>query len=328
MLPNRLFITIGDNLPQVERFLNEIIIIPRHKLKQWATVTNQTPAAKVGYIGQHLASLITGVRGTGSGARGDDLTDGTEVKTCNKIDQADKCRDCGNRVLRQESTCGNCGSTHIERKEDSKWLFSVRSQEELKQYLNMDRILLILMDYPRFKENNFQDVRICAFEIYPKEKRMSVFCELISNHYFNIYRPKAGSGAKTNPMNLHPWSFQFYKCNPIKTFECIIKDIDEQPSIEIKKYIEPNVNRDKMLEIEPMPTHLLKKKEWDALLSNVSFRSIKPLLSNKNLGKEQFEMLNIQDKAIALPYLNEKLRNLIPLREIVSITQTTQYHRT
>lgn len=328
MLPNSRLITIGDNLHQVERFLNEIIITPRRQLKQWATITNQTPAAKIGYIGQHLASLITGVRGTGSGARGDDLADGTEVKSCNKIDQADKCKDCKSRVLRQENVCGNCGSTRIERKDDSKWLFSVRSKEELDQYLNMNRILLILLDYPRFKENDFQDIRICAFEIYPQEQRMSVFRELISNHYYNIYRPKADSGAKTNPMNLHPWSFQFYKCNPVKTFECVIRNIDADATIEIQQFTDPQTDRNNNMEVEPMPTYLLKQEEWNVLLRKATYKKICSLMKNTSIKKQEFIKLTMTEKAEVLPYLNEELRNLIPLREIVSSTQSTQYHRT
>ena len=199
MRPNREFITIDNNLELVEQFLNELIVSPKRLLRNWASITNQTPAAKIGYIGQHLASLLTGVKGTRTGARGNDLEDGTEVKSCNKIDQADKCKDCGSRVLRMEAACPNCGSTNIVRKADSKWLFSVKSEDELTQYLNLDRIVLILMDYPRFMCNDFSDIRICAFEIYPKEERMKVFRELISNHYWNIYRPKADKGEKTNP---------------------------------------------------------------------------------------------------------------------------------
>ena len=110
-------------------------------------------------------------------------------------------------------------SQNIKRKEDSKWLFSVRSEEELNQYLNLDRVILILMDYPNFDSNDFNDIRISAFEIYPKDKRMHIFGELLTNHYYNIYLPKINDNAKTNPMNLHPFKFQFYKCNPIKTFE-------------------------------------------------------------------------------------------------------------
>ncbi|MBQ8656965.1 MAG: MamI family restriction endonuclease [Prevotella sp.] len=328
MLPDSSKITIINNAALVEQFLNEIIITPKHLLSTWARITNQTPAAKIGYIGQHLASLITGVKGTGSGARGDDLADGSEVKSCNKVDQADKCNDCGGRVLRFETKCSKCGSTDITRKDDSKWLFSVRSEDELNQYLQLNRVVLILMDYPRFYENNFNDVRISVFEIYPTENRMKVFGELISNHYRNIYRPKADNGQKTNPMNLHPWSFQFYKCNPIKTFECIISDIDNTAKIGITKFIDPTAERDSRMETEPMPTSLLKKGEWETLLNTADFNSIKPLLVHQETAKEALIKMSTEDKAKELPFINEELRNLIPLRDIVSVTQATQYHRT
>ena len=181
MKPNLRFITIGDNIENIKSFINEIIIKPKHALTKWATITNQTPAAKIGYIGQHLTSLITGVPGTGTGARGDDLADGSEVKSCNKVDQVDKCKDCGSRVLRMEKQCSACGSTNIDRKADSKWLFSIRDQHELDQYKNLDRIVLLLMDYPNFDIGDYNDIRISVFEIYPKESRMSVFNELIQN---------------------------------------------------------------------------------------------------------------------------------------------------
>lgn len=165
MNPNIEHISIDDNLNKIEQFIEDIIILPKEKLSFWAGITNQTPAAKIGYIGQHLASLITGMQGTGSGARGDDLCDKSEVKSCNKIDQADKCKNCGNRVLRLQNECPNCKSDNIERKADSKWLFSVRDESELNQYLQMDRIFLLLMDYPNFDKNDFKDIRISSYEI-------------------------------------------------------------------------------------------------------------------------------------------------------------------
>ena len=156
MKPDKQFIIIDHNIEKIKEFINEIIIEPKHLLSKWAKITNQTPAAKIGYIGQHLASLITGVPGTGSGARGNDLTDRSEVKSCNKVDQVDKCNNCGARVLRLEDKCPDCGSADIKRKDDSKWLFSVRDEQELKQYKNLDRIVLLLMDYPNFASGDFQ----------------------------------------------------------------------------------------------------------------------------------------------------------------------------
>ena len=327
MLPDKSKIKIGNNKANIENFINDVIITPRRSLRYWSNITNQTPAAKIGYIGQHLASLITGVRGTGSGARGDDLADTTEVKSCNKVDQADKCRCCGHRVMRYDVKCPNCGSEDIERKNDSKWLFSIRDEYELNQYKNLNRILLLLMDYPGFLNNDFSDIMISAFEIYPKENRMNVFNQLIDNHYKNIYRPKADEGKKTNPMNLHPWSFQFYKCNPILVFQCVITDIDNNPEIKIIKYIDPEEERGIDTESVLMPSNLLMKKEWNILLSSANYeQDISPLLKD-NIQKEKFKSLSIDDKIEYLPYLDEKLRDFIPLRPIVSATQKVHYHR-
>ncbi len=338
MKPNADYISIDDNIEKIKSFINEIIIVPKHALTRWAKITNQTPAAKIGYIGQHLTSLITGVPGTGSGARGDDLADGTEVKSCNKVDQADKCKDCGARVLRIEDHCSECGSTNIARKDDSKWLFSIRDKHELEQYKNLDRVVLLLMDYPKFDLEDYKDIRITVFEIYPKDERMKVFNELISNHYYNIFLPKQEDNQKTNPMNLHPWSFQFYKCNPIKTFECIIENIDTNPVILIDSasYVEPLQERDNSLKPIPMPSELLRAKEWNEMMNNADFEEdIKPLLNadfveNKQLGNltaDKFAKLPIKDKIRTLPLLDQKLRDLISLRPIISVRQKEHYQR-
>lgn len=330
MTPDIAKITITENnLDLIKEFLDEIVIRPKNILRKWATITKQTPAIKLGYIGQHLASLITGVPGTGTGARGDDLADGSEVKSCNKIDQADKCKECNGRVMRFEDQCSNCGSTNIERKDDSKWLFTIRDEHELNQYLNMDRVVLLLMDYPGFDDNDFSDIRISCFEIYPKEQRMSVFGDLIRNHYENIYLPKVAANLKTNPMNLHPFGFQFYKCNPVQVFSCIIKNIDTDPEIYIDEnsYVTPETSRSSLMPSLMMPSSLLKKGEWDILLEKADYENeILPLMRNK-IPIEEMKRLKTTDKAFVLPELDEKLRSYIPLREITSVRQQNHYQR-
>lgn len=329
MIPDTSKITISDNLEQIRQFIEEIIVAPKQSLRKWATITNQTPAAKIGYIGQHLASLITGVPGTGSGARGDDLADGSEVKSCNKIDQADKCMNCGARVMRFEEKCSECGSSKIIRKDDSKWLFSIRDEHELNQYLTMDRIVLILMDYPAFKQHDYKDIRITSYEIYPKEERMKVFGELITNHYFNIYLPKLNDNQKTNSMNLHPSLIQFYKCNPIKTFSCIIKTIDTNPVIEIDEnaYIAPSIERDSTFKPIPMPSNLLQPKEWDILFERADYDDEIAHLLAKNISQDKIRTIPYKERPSYLPFLDEKLRNYIPLRDIMSIRQQNHYQR-
>lgn len=326
MVPSKQHLKISDNKKLIEQFLDEVIVKPKTTLKKWSKITNQTPAVKLGYIGQHLASLITGIPGTGSGARGDDLEDSSEVKSCNKINQVDKCTECNGRVMRYEKTCSACGSDKIDRKDDSKWLFSIRSQEELDQYLNMDRVVLLLMDYPGFASNNFNDIRISVFEIYPKEDRMKVFGELLKNHYKNIYLPKLNDNEKTNPMNLHPFSYQFYKCNPILTFSCIIYNIETDPKIDIRHYILPDRERDDTLSSIKMPTTLLKESEWQELLTKTSFEKLTPLMT-KLCTQEEFADLSRGEKIVTLPYITEELRECLPLRPIVSVRQKKKYRR-
>lgn len=41
--------------------------MPRKLAHKWAAITNQTPNLKMGYPAQHLASLITGMKGTAQG---------------------------------------------------------------------------------------------------------------------------------------------------------------------------------------------------------------------------------------------------------------------
>lgn len=321
MKPNKEKITINDNLNKIKDFIQDIILNPKKTLKKWSEVTRQTPSFKLGYLGQHMASLITGVKGSGSGARGDDLCDGTEVKSCNKIDQLDKCKDCGGRVLRYDTTCPQCGSEKINRKNDSKWLFSIRSEHELEQYKNLDRILLLLMDYPGFECNNFNDIRISAYEIYPKDPRCKVFNELIDNHYYNIYKPKIEKKGKANPMNLHPLGFQFFKCNPTLIFQCIINNVenDGNSKIEILYYVDPTKERSGS---EKMPSILLKPKEWDYL----DFKKIKEKYGVK-LSEKEFSKLSRKKKWGIIPYLDEEDREIIPLRDIISSEQHTTYRR-
>lgn len=334
MKPNLSKITINNNLELIKEFINDAVVNPRGVMKKWSLITGQTPAVKIGYVGQHLASLITGVPGTGSGARGDDLIDGSEVKSCNKVDQVDKCNDCGAHIMRYETKCSSCQSTNINRKDDSKWLFSVRDEHELHQYLNLDRILLILMDYPRFDIGDYSSIRISAFEIYPREDRMKVFSNLIKNHYYNIYLPKITGKMKEgltkgNPMNLHPFGFQFFKCNPILTFSCTIENIDTKPDIIIDDtvYVDPKTERTNDLPSLMMPTHLLKDEELNALLDKADYEhEVAPLLQS-DISKKDLYALPKKEKITHLPFIDETLREYIPLREIKAVIQKQHYQR-
>lgn len=286
-------ISIDANKDKIYRFLKEVLINHRKFYTDWSLITKQTAAIKSGYFSQHLASLITGVEGTFTGARGDDLKDGTEVKACSRIDALDKCNDCGIKLPRYLNFCPNCNSSSISRSNDSKWLFSIRDENDLHTLLNTPRILLIFIHYPLFKHNDFNTIDIESFEIYPQKDKHIKFKELINDYYYNNVIPKQEARKKVAPKNFWPESFQFYISNPIKTLHCRIQN----NSIDILKYIEPLENRDNLSAID-MPTNLLKENEKD-------------LISLDN----------------TIEYIDEKTRLLLPLREANSFEIATPHHR-
>jgi hypothetical protein len=251
---------INENI--IKEFLNEIILVPRKSILKWSAITKQTPSIKIGYPAQHLVSLITGIEGTRSGARGSDVSDKSEIKACNRVDQVDTCSDCKGKVLRLENNCNHCGSETIERKNDSKWLFTIRSKEELIKLINIDRIILTIFDYLKFDSKEFDDIRIRVFEIYPKKERHSRFKDIMEEYFYNIYEKNRIKNPKKvpAPKNFWPDSYQFYLCNPIKIFECHISSFNDKPKIEDVIYINPDMCRD-MIKSESLPKKLLTKKE-------------------------------------------------------------------
>lgn len=231
----------------------DLFVRPRMVLHKWSGITEQTCHTKIGYVGQHLASVLLNVRGCKTGARGLDCMDGTEVKSCSRVDQSDKCKRCDVNVSRTDPVCPVCEGA-VQRNNDSKWLLTIRNPEELDRYLALDRILLVLEEYPGFHENRFDDIRIRAFEIHPKRSR--VFGELLRSYYHDIFlKSKAKVPA---PKNLWPYSFQFYMCDPVEIFRCTVRRFLTDPEMTIEKYLAPHEPRTDPV---PMPRALLNAKE-------------------------------------------------------------------
>lgn len=333
MQPNIEHITIDDNRNKIIQFLEDLIIKPRIDIQKWSVVTRQTPTLKIGYIGQHLTSLILGMQGVRTGARGHDIVDGTEVKSCTKVDQVDICKDCKQRVMRAEILCPHCASDRISRKDDSKWLFSVKTDTELNYITEeVPRIFLLISDYPDFRNGNFTSIRFEAFEIFPQSPRMSIFKDLISHYFVHNYLPKAGANAITSPMNFHPYSFQFYMCNPIKVFSCIIENIDNENSeISINHYIEPQINRS-LIQSENMPVGLLTKAELLTFINNAPFNEIlRPLIIDGTRTKEDLitkvKTVKKERWSSIIPSIDENGKKHLTLRDIVISPQTAVYRR-
>lgn len=267
MQPDITKVTIGDNLSKIKSFMSEMILTPRERMLEWSKITNQTPNLKIGYPGQHLASLITGIPGTATGARGEDIADGTEVKSCSRIDQVDKCLDCKNNVMRVQKSCPTCGSANIRRNNDSKWLIAIRNEQELNLYLkDIPRMFFLIADYPNFDALDFATIRFSSFEIWNQSVRAKNFRKLLEDYYTHIYLTHIKKNPKKTPApkNFWPYSYQFYLCNPIKTFECIIHNADKKPELEITHYVDPKTNR-AHLPSENLPCDLLTREEREFL---------------------------------------------------------------
>jgi hypothetical protein len=66
-------------------------------------MTSQTAQLDFGYLSQHLVSLISGIEGSGQRGKGDDMSDGSEVKSASCLDAVDTPRwnnvNCGAQTV-------------------------------------------------------------------------------------------------------------------------------------------------------------------------------------------------------------------------------------
>lgn len=337
MQPNVNLVTIDDNIKKIKKLIQELVLEPRIKALEWSKITKQTPNMKIGYPGQHLASLVLGMEGCKTGARGNDIVDGSEVKSCSRVDASDKCKDCGEKLSRTEVVCCVCGSANIIRDNTSKWLFTIRDENDLKVLTkDLDRVVLVLADYPEFNSGNFDDIQFQVFEIWNNTTRCIEFTNLMNNYYNNIYQVHKGKdSAKTPaPKNFWPYSYQFYKCNPIRVFSCIVKNANVKPVIEDIFYIEPKEDRNS-LSSELMPSNILSKDEVPALIEMLSAVPKDLLLERLVHGKTIKDLADvINDKSFSktkfsqiLPYIDEELREYLPLRLDKTFVVKTKHKR-
>ena len=83
-------LSLEDRKNLAMQLLQEQVIEQREKLNYWSTITAQSSQIDTGYIAQHFASLQTQIAGQGMRGKGDDLCDGSEVKSANFLDSLDK----------------------------------------------------------------------------------------------------------------------------------------------------------------------------------------------------------------------------------------------
>ena len=165
------------SLEASEQLIRDLYIDLRRRINGWAAITKQTAQARMGYVGQHLVSIVTGHPGGRSGARGRDLVmspaEYGEIKTCYRVDQLGKCNNCGAAAASIEQECSECGSDDIKRNDDSKWLISIRHNDEYASILEPKVYYLVLFDFENMQKPDM--VRASIWSVDPLDPDFA-FC--------------------------------------------------------------------------------------------------------------------------------------------------------
>lgn len=203
-----------------EALIRDLYIDLREKVNAWSEITCQTPQARMGYIGQHLVSVVTGFPGGKSGARGYDLVMGDgrygEIKTCYRVDQLGSCRSCGAVVSSMETQCARCGSRNISRKDDSKWLIGLRNEDEFARVLQPFRYYFVLFEFVDLANSSNNDIEASIWEVDPLSCGFA-FCMV--DYYMNI---RANSPSKA-PFNMWPHELKFSLTRPVLIYRSLIR---------------------------------------------------------------------------------------------------------
>lgn len=211
-----------------EALIKDLYIDLRSKVNAWSEITFQTPQARMGYVGQHLVSVVTGFPGGKSGARGYDLVMNNgaygEIKTCYRVDQLGSCGNCGAVVSSLETACSACGSKNIDRKDDSKWLISLRNGTEFAEVIEPKTYYFVLFEFADLSDSSNNDIEASIWEVNPLSKG---FAYCMVDYYLNI---RARSASKA-PFNMWPHEFKFLLTKPQLIYKAVIKNNGEIETI-------------------------------------------------------------------------------------------------
>lgn len=136
---------IVDKLDEEQRqklavkLLEEQLIKERKQLHYWRDITNQPAQIDTGYVAQHLVSLVMGIPGDRMRGKGEDLIDGSEVKSANFLDSLDKM----GRIA-------------------PRWNFSSKNETIMRNFLKVPKIYLVSIDW-----NQKQRIRVRIWELDP-----------------------------------------------------------------------------------------------------------------------------------------------------------------
>lgn len=274
-----------------EALIQDLYLELRQKVHKWAAITKQTSQARMGYVGQHLVSVATGFPGGKSGARGYDIVypNGTfgEIKTCYRVDQLGKCEACGAVIASTEVDCSSCGSKDLKRNDDSKWLISIRNDDEFWAILEPKLYYLVLFEF-----EDLQKADVIVASIWTVDPTVPGFALCMIDYYQNI-RSKSTSKA---PFNLWPRSLKFELMRPVLIYRS-------------------RIEADKTVKTELFPT----SPGRDEMISKLEEHAG----SRKNLGDDKILALAVQCGLAVDPRpSNWRVRTLRSIREHLDSSKT------
>lgn len=239
-----------------------------------------------GFMGEFLASLITGKKGTASAGSGFDLSDGNKADEAKLavLARASICNKCGSKVLFFKEKC-TCGSTKF-RSMGGTSRFGIDSKAGIKYKEQLDKYVLQTIK-PTI--NSF-DCREFIYEAFLVDANNEHFTEYLTNQHIN--------STKSNMCNLLPYSYDFYRAEPIKVISLKITLNKFDSNIESLYYKLDNFVS------EPMPFDVLTRDDIKSILksNSITFKNtyskIKLIeLVKLNINASEINSSNFQLKA-------------------------------
>lgn len=250
---------LGD-MKSSEQLIKDLYIELRKRVNLWADITKQTPQARMGYVGQHLTSVVTGFPGGKSGARGYDIIlnysplEYGEIKTCYRVDQLGTCNNCNSVVSSIEKSCSVCNSTNIKRNDDSKWLISIKDEQDLKKCFLPKYYYFVLFEYENIHDKNNLNIQASIWQV---DSQNIGFKYCLIDYYYNI--------KGTAPLNIWPYQLKFHLFNPQLIYRSIIKEDDS-----IDTQIFPGVERDYQFSFPTLKNFYRSKNLTDVALKHLT----------------------------------------------------------
>jgi len=211
--------TEDERKPEIAKFLKEIYLDFVNSMVKWSELTEQTIFFPKGYFGQTLVSLITGIVGNSTAARGDDLKDGSEVKTAARVHQLNNCLDCKARVAALKKVCPECGSKKIRVMRDSHWICAIKENNYEDYHHKTPTLYFLLVDDDDLTDNEI--ARFTVWTIIPSTNKKWQD-NYVDAYYNGNYLARKKKGENPAPMNIHPKSPKFNSVSPVKIFEAVL----------------------------------------------------------------------------------------------------------